>query len=190
MATIRFLVGLFPAGFYVAALLILLRYPVSEKVHGEIREAIGAHERGEPFPDPITGHLVPPPVHQEVDEETGWFLDNFSRRELRGLRVEGAGALLRNVALSILVSFAATAGFVGVVAWTVRDLETQPGVLTVISVVSAGLSFTAFLFHLLRLRPAFRLRTHPVEDGILQEHLDFLETQTSRRREGGQRRAA
>jgi glycoside/pentoside/hexuronide:cation symporter, GPH family len=50
--TIKFLYSIFPATFYVVALLIVMRYPISERVHRAIRAGIDAHARGEPARDP------------------------------------------------------------------------------------------------------------------------------------------
>ena len=41
-----------------------------------------------------------------------------------------------------------------------------------VEVVFAGFALTAFLYHLIRIRAARRLKASPVEDRLIQSHLD------------------
>ncbi len=106
--TVRFAIsaiyGLVPATFGVLSLLVFLVFPIKEKEHRAILEGIEAHKRGEPAEDPLTGRMLPPPTDRGVDEETGWFLDHFSRRELARFARDGAGSLLRSSATAALLS--------------------------------------------------------------------------------------
>jgi hypothetical protein len=42
----------------------------------------------------------------------------------------------------------------------------------VIEVVFAGFALTAFLYHLIRIRAARRMKASPVEDRLIQSHLE------------------
>ena len=121
----RFMYSLFPAFFYVVALLILSRYPISEAIHEAIRAGIGARAAGGSVEDPLTGAPLRPEEEATVSEEDGWFLDHFSPRELRRLHATGEEGLVRAVLLAIalsLVGFGVTAGLGA--GWGNRPLST------------------------------------------------------------------
>ena len=82
--------ALLPAACSVLAFVIACFYPISEAVHRRIWEGIERHRRGEDAEDPITGARLKPPSGRGVDEDTGWFLDHFSARELRRYVTGGA----------------------------------------------------------------------------------------------------
>src|SRR5262245_40168241 len=91
---IRAVFALTPAAFSIAAFFIAWRFPIDERVHRAILEAIAAHERGESALDPLTQRMLPPPAGREVDERTSWFLDYFSVGELRRVLSRGARSAL------------------------------------------------------------------------------------------------
>jgi len=169
--TISFLYSLFPAAFFVAALLIITRYPISEEVHARIRDGIAAHARGDAATDPLTGAALPPHRLEAEDVGTAWFLDNFSVGELRTAVEAGPGAVLpkvyRAAGLALGVCVASTALAVS----GVESLATEPNPLSVLAVVAGGLAFTAFLFHALRIRPAMRLARETLSPAALEAHL-------------------
>jgi GPH family glycoside/pentoside/hexuronide:cation symporter len=168
---IRFLYSLFPASFYVLSLLIVSRYPISESVHGEIRDGIAARESGEVVVDPLTGARLVPHGTGGVSEIDGWFLDHFTFAELKRALGKGRARLVVRVVaamgLSLLLSAAATLVAVN----ELTSPERPPALITVIAVVVAGLALTAFLFHLLRLRPAWRMVAAPLPVDVVRAHL-------------------
>jgi GPH family glycoside/pentoside/hexuronide:cation symporter len=168
---IKFLYALFPVAFYIVALSILSRYPLSEAAHVEIRAGIAAHGRGESAVDPLTGATVPLASERDVEEATGWFLDYFSAGELRRALARGNGTLLRDVVrmglLALGIGLAATWFAVARIA----DLDVEPGPLAVIAVVVSGLALTALLFHILRIRPARKMARAAVAPAVVEAHL-------------------
>jgi GPH family glycoside/pentoside/hexuronide:cation symporter len=172
--TIRFLYSVFPAVFYVAALAILSRYPVSESIHNRVRDGIAARARGETAIDPLTQERLVPAEHTDVDEDTGWFLDHFSPRELaRGL-ADGMHKVTTSVLRAAGLSLAACVASCVVAANTLGALDAKPGLTSVLAVVAAGFSFTLFVFHTVRLRPAHRLTSGSVDAGTISAHLRSL----------------
>ena len=173
--TIRFLVGLFPALFYVAALLILTRYPITERAHRLIRDGIEAHAEGRTAEDPLTGRLIEPHRDRVEEDDRGWFLDYFSMGELRralssGLRrplIDAGLCAAASLTLCILTGRAALA--------QIEDLTTDPGPGTVLAVVASGFSLTLFIFHVLRIRPAMRLGRGDCDEAEIRQHLAVLE---------------
>ncbi len=175
MFAIRFMYSIFPAVFYLAALLIVSRYPISEAVHSAIRHGIAQRNRGEAAVDPLTGAPLHARGAGRVGEDEGWFLDHFSPGELRRALVRGPGAVAPRVAL-------ATAGSLGLcaaasaVAWGGVSADTaRLPLTTVLAVVTAGLALTAALFHGIRLVPAQRLRRTPPAEAVIRAHLEGLE---------------
>jgi hypothetical protein len=116
--------------------------------------------------------VVPPPRSGGVDDQTAWFLDYFSRRELERVIVHGPRRVLRDVLVMVGFSLAALVGAVTFVRSRFPDMQTEPGVLASVGVVLAGVALTALLFHLARLRPALKLRQAPVPLGVVRAHLD------------------
>ena len=174
---IRGLFALFPIGFHIGGLLILLRYPISRDVHRAIRDGIAGHQRGEDAHDPITGHTRSPADARSVDEETGWFLDNFSLRALRQVVERGprgiVGDVLAATATAALLSAAAIGGAVALLLDSLsRSQEDQlrQG-MAACMVVVAGLAITALLYHLMRIRPARRMAADPVDAETIRAHL-------------------
>jgi GPH family glycoside/pentoside/hexuronide:cation symporter len=169
--SIRLMLGVFPAAFNIAAIVVLLRYPISQIVHEKIRAGIRAHTEGEEFADPITGSLVAAPHLRAVDDEIGWFLDSFSPRELKRVIRKGAANARLDVLLAAAVSLAFTAGAIATAFATVPDLSHEPGPATVFAVVAAGLGITATVFHLLRLAPAQKLAASDIPAERIRAHL-------------------
>ena len=168
---IRAIFALTPAFFSLLALLIALRYPLSEKVHRAIRNAIARHARGEEAIDPLTGASVPVPHANALADRLGWFLDYFSRSELRRVLEQGPRCLLRGVLGWVAVSAVILAGSIGFVFQEVSDLTTPPGVLASVGVVVFGFSLTALCFQLARIAPALRARRLPVDPETIRAHL-------------------
>jgi GPH family glycoside/pentoside/hexuronide:cation symporter len=172
---IKAIFALTPAFFSTLAFFIAWRFPITEKIHREILAGIEKHRRGEAALDPLTGQVVPPPGARPVDEETGWFLDHFSRGEIERALRSGPRVVLRDVILSA----GAALGIAGALAaWAARDLyasvDGTPGPLAVLAIVAAGFSFTAFIFHLFRVRPALRLPSAGLSPETLRAHLGEL----------------
>jgi Na+/melibiose symporter-like transporter len=168
---------LFPIAFHVGALLILLRYPISRDVHRAIRDGIADHQRGEEAHDPITGHTRPPADARGVDEETGWFLDNFSPRALRNLVERGPRGVVRDVlAPTAVAGLVSAAAIGGAVALLFDSLSRSQGDqlrqgMAACMVVVAGLAITALLYHSMRIGPARRMAAEPVDSETIRVHL-------------------
>jgi GPH family glycoside/pentoside/hexuronide:cation symporter len=186
---IRFMYSMFPAVFYVTALMIVSRYPISERIHQEIRRGIAAHAEGATAVDPLTGGHLAPPGTRAVAEEDGWFLDYFTSRELRKTLERGPRRLVASVVVDMAISLPICLGAAALAIAGMQGAETRPGLTTVFAVVAAGLALTAFLFHALRLRPARRMLRDPLPDATLRAHLEEevegTRSDTSPRREPG-----
>jgi GPH family glycoside/pentoside/hexuronide:cation symporter len=168
---IRVIFGLLPASTGLVALVVASFYPISEVVHRRIWEGIEQHRRGEAAVDPVTGATLPPPSDRGVDEDTGWFLDHFSKAELERVAARGPTVLLRDTSLWCAASLAVML-LAGLGAWSgIGSLEQPPGVGPVLAIVIAGFSLTAFCFHAIRVRAARRLRERPPLDRVLRAHL-------------------
>jgi GPH family glycoside/pentoside/hexuronide:cation symporter len=168
---IRAVFALTPSIFSIAAFFIAWRFPIDETVHRAILAGVSAHRRGELALDPLTGRTLAPPEERDVDEETGWFLDYFSRGELLRVRKRGArgalGDVLRVAALALAIT-------VGLALWVTSDLAStggNPSPLAVFAIVTAGFALTVFVFHLSRIGPALRLRRAGISDATLDAHL-------------------
>jgi GPH family glycoside/pentoside/hexuronide:cation symporter len=168
---IRAMLGLAPAACALLAFGVACFYPISESVHRRIWEGIERHRRGEDAEDPVTGRRLAPPAERGVEEETGWFLDHFSVRELRGFEREGAGRLLRGAALAAGLCFALALAAGSSLAFTMGDLSRDPGLGAVLEVVVAGFALTGFFYHLLRLRAALRMARAPVSKDVVLRHV-------------------
>jgi GPH family glycoside/pentoside/hexuronide:cation symporter len=172
MFWIRFMYSIFPAAFYLTALLIVSRYPISERIHQEIRSGIGAHSAGAVARDPLTGGHLPPPGTGPVAESDGWFLDHFTRGELRRSLEGGPRRLVRSVVVDMAISLPICLGAGALAVSGMRGADLHPPLATVFAVVVAGLAFTVFLFHTLRLGPARRMLRDPLPDAVIRLHLE------------------
>jgi GPH family glycoside/pentoside/hexuronide:cation symporter len=168
---IRVMLALVPAASALVAGAIACFYPISEGVHRQVWEGIERHRRGETARDPITGRTLAPPSGRGVDEETGWFLDHFSPRELRGYAAGGPDRLLRSALLHGALWLALAGSAVSSVAWTIGDLSRDIGLAAVLSVVLAGFALTAVAYHGVRFRAALRMRREPVPAEAVTLHL-------------------
>jgi MFS/sugar transport protein len=168
---IRVMLALVPAASALVAGAIACFYPISEDVHRQVWEGIERHRRGETARDPITGRTLPPPSGRGVDEDTGWFLDHFSPRELRGYAAGSPARLLRGALLHGALWLALAAAAVSSVAWTIGDLSRDIGLAAVLSVVLAGFALTAVAYHGVRFRAALRMRREPVPAEAVSLHL-------------------
>jgi GPH family glycoside/pentoside/hexuronide:cation symporter len=171
MFWIRFIYSIFPATFYLTALLIVSRYPISERIHQEIRRGIAAHAEGAVAVDPLTGGRLAPPGAGAVSDTDGWFLDHFTPGELRRTLERGPRRLVASVLVDMAISLPICLGATALAISGMRGAETSPALATVFAVVAAGLAFTAFLFHALRLGPARRMLRDPVPGALIRAHL-------------------
>jgi GPH family glycoside/pentoside/hexuronide:cation symporter len=165
------LIGFVPAIFSVIAFFVALRFPITERGHRAILAGVDQHKRGQAATDPVTGTLLAPPSGRRVSEETGWFLDHFSPRELRRALRGGPAPLLPRTLGMMGLSLGVCAGASW---WAVEHLggaEREPSAWLTASVLTAGFSLAAVAFHLLRARAALRLRRNPVAPDTLARHL-------------------
>jgi GPH family glycoside/pentoside/hexuronide:cation symporter len=169
---IRFMYSAFPAAFYLVALAIVSRYPISERIHLAIRAGIAARAAGDQATDPLTGATLRPPNEGQVSEQEGWFLDTFSAGELRAALERGPRHLLGRVVAAALSAALVCAAACGVVLAGIRSFEEAPPLTTVFAIVVAGLALAATCFHGLRIRPAWRMRRGGVGEAAIRAHLE------------------
>jgi GPH family glycoside/pentoside/hexuronide:cation symporter len=174
---IQCLFALFPIAFHIGALLVLLGYPVSRDVHRAIRDGIARHRRGEEAHDPISGRARPPANARVVDEETGWFLDNFSARTLRRVVARGPGRVVRSALVATAAAASVSAAAIATAAMLLADSlsrsqedQLRQG-MAACMVVVAGLAITLLLYHLMRIRAARRMAAEPVDSETIRAHL-------------------
>jgi GPH family glycoside/pentoside/hexuronide:cation symporter len=181
---IRAIFGLGPATFGALSLLIFCWFPIDERIHRAILAGIERHRSGESAEDPLTGRTIAPPAGRGVDEESGWFLDHFSQRELRRSLSRGASVLVRSAQRSALLSIAVCTLGICTVVQGLGDLSERPAFLMVLAVMVSGFALSAALYHLIRLRAAHRLRARPLGEAVVRSHLGVTAsfTQSSARR--------
>lgn len=167
---IRAIFALGPAVCSMLSYLIARRFPMTEAIHKTILEGIERHERGNAALDPMTGVMVPAPKAGH-DEDVGWFLDYFSIGELKRYLARGASQPVRDVLTVAAVSIGVSMLSVIYVLRRVSSLRTDPGAITSLIVVTAGLAFAIFVFHLMRLGPARRLAAGEVPADVVRAHL-------------------
>jgi GPH family glycoside/pentoside/hexuronide:cation symporter len=167
---IRAIFALTPATCSILSFLIARKFPITQKIHNDILNGIAAHARGEDVVDPLTGALVPPP-RPGHDDDVGWFLDNFSRRELKRYLAKGGARPVRDVLTMATISIGVSALSAIYVLQRVHSLSTDPGAMTSVIVVAAGLALAIFAFHLMRLGPARRLAAGEVPADVIRAHL-------------------
>ncbi|MDJ0790199.1 MAG: MFS transporter [Myxococcota bacterium] len=167
---LRSLLGLLPAAFAALAFVVAWRFPITEAIHRRIQEGIALHARGEAAVDPLTGEIIQPPGRREVDEETGWVLDHFSRGELRRAERTGVRALVRGASLSLAGSLLALAAGIALAVQQIGGLESEPGLLAVVAITGSGLALAAVAFHAVRLRVALGLQPGSVAPSLLRAH--------------------
>jgi len=177
---IRSLFSWFPLGFQAVILIIILRYPISQEVHQKIREGVILHQQGKEAPDPITGRMVQAHDLSAVPEATGWFLDNFSVRELKSIVKDGTTGLVTRVKIPIVRYALICLGTILFTIWLLKDSmsmsqadQFKQGFGTACIIV-AGLSFTMTIFHILRIRAAKKMVAEPIDAEIINEHLKMM----------------
>ncbi len=171
---IRAIFALTPAFFSMLSFFIAYRFPIDERVHGAILDGIDNHRRGVNAIDPLTGLELPPVRSRSVSEETSWFLDHFSPRELMRYLGNQSGRIVRDVWVAALACVAVAGAAAVIAASRVTNLEVDPGALPVLAVVTVGFAAAVCVFHLSRLGPARRLATGSVPAAVVQAHLDAL----------------
>ncbi len=174
--TIRSIYSFGPASFGLVSLLVFLLFPIREQNHRQILEGIEKHKRGESAIDPLTGKLLPPPDARNVEEDTGWFLDHFSRGELRRLEGRGPVGLCWTSAFWALGCLALASLSFWLVFQGLGDLSSRPGLWTTVEVAVGGFAATGLLYHLVRLRAALRLVRAPIPAETVRAHLEVLDT--------------
>jgi len=170
---IRAIFALAPAATALIGLAIAIFYPITEKVHERILEGVECHRRGESAEDPLTGQSLDPPQDRGLDEDTGWFLDHFSRGELR--RVREGESLVWRLVLFCLFTTLILATAVGSILATVQDVKQAPGLLAVVEIISAGVAVAALAWSIIRLRAARRLRDEPPPLDVIEKHLRAID---------------
>ena len=127
-----------------------------------------ALKRGEAATDPITGRRIPPFSERHDDEDQGWYLDHFTTGELSEAMVRGVDWLKARILFWQLASAAlllsSGAGLAGEV-----QLDSEPGIMAVLYVVSLGLGVAALLFHSIRRRAVRQL--HEVDHAAIEDHI-------------------
>lgn len=169
---IKGMFALLPAFCAVIAFVFAWRFPITEKVHREILEGIQRHDQGLDAIDPLTGRNVPAPHAGPVDEATGWFLDNFSPGELRRYVKNNGSSLMRDVLLSATAAITLSAISALYAISSARAPGTDPGALASLSVVTAGFALAVFVFHILRISAAMRLKEGTISPATIKAHLE------------------
>ncbi len=154
--TIKAIFGIGPASTAFLAFGIAWFYPIDRVRHQKIWEGIRKHEKHEAAVDPLTGVLVAPQIDRGVNEELGWYLDHFSLAELRQAGQVGPDGVIRKVLGLIVIALAiCVAAVIGLSSEI--SMDSKPGLLAVVYVVIAGISLSAFFYHLVRFKVARRL---------------------------------
>jgi len=170
ISAIRLLYTLAPCFAAVVSLAIVCWFPINGVNHAAILDGIERHKRGLNAIDPLTGGEIPPPGARGADEATGWFLDNFSQRELQRFLTQGSQTPIWDVRHAATVSLAACV----IAGWlALRRMGTlnDPGVVASLSVVVWGFALALFLFHLARIGPARRLASGAIAGEVVRAHL-------------------
>ena len=166
--TLRIMFAAVPAVFDGLALLVMLRYPLTEARHAEVRALLPQLAAGATVVDPITGASLARASAAEAAAARE--LDHFSPTELRRYTSAGRGPLA-----SVLVRAGVSAGLVaaGVAAVLalVPDIQTDPGPIPTLVIIATGLAATALGFQLLRLRPALAFARAGVTKASVDAHL-------------------
>jgi GPH family glycoside/pentoside/hexuronide:cation symporter len=181
LSALRWMFGLTPALCFLGGFLMTWRFPIERETHRRILDGIEAHARGEPAHDPVTGHRLPPPGEEPVDDETGWYLDHFSRSELQRVTAIGPRRLRYRIAGWAVLSLGLCLATGLPLFATAHELAWKPGVGTVLAVMVSGLSLCACLFHLLRLRAARGFEARKIAPETLAAHRNASKSSKTRR---------
>jgi GPH family glycoside/pentoside/hexuronide:cation symporter len=168
---IRALYTILPAVAVAAALVIVYWFPINADNHKVILEGIERHKHSESAIDPLTGREIPLPAGRHADEANGWFLDNFSQRELERFLARGPQGLMWDVRRAAGFSLAVCL-LTAYVGWVRIASRVDPGALASLAVVIAGFTLSLFLFHLMRIGPARRLATGAIPYAAVRAHLE------------------
>jgi glycoside/pentoside/hexuronide:cation symporter, GPH family len=168
---IKTIFALGPAAFALLSFLIARKFPISEKIHHAILDGIERHNRGEVALDPMTGLMVPPPKRGRVEDDAGWFLDYFSAGELRRYLLKGSAQPVRDVLKAASLSLGVSLISIAYVLHRLSSLRNDPGAMISLVVVTAGIAFAIFIFHLMRLSPARKLASGAVPADTVRAHL-------------------
>ena len=172
---IRALFALIPIVFHIIIILVILRYPLSRSVHETIRKGIEALNRGENTTDPISGKTLVP-IKPE-NEETTWFLDNFSLKELKKIVAQGTGSLISGIIRDVVVFGLISAGSVLLTIKLLSGSLTLSGAHQLKQgfgsclIVVAGVCLTLMVFHLMRIKAAKKMVAEPTHAEIIQNHI-------------------
>ena len=173
--TIRALFALLPILSYILILIIVLKYPISRQVHESIRKGIDALGRGENTEDPVTGKTLVP-IKAE-NEETTWFLDHFSVKELKHVHKHGPEKLKSSVSQKVIITGAICVASIVSTVWILKGSLTmaaedqlKQGIGSCLIVI-AGLALTLMVFHVLRISAAKKMVTNPVKPDIIENHI-------------------
>jgi GPH family glycoside/pentoside/hexuronide:cation symporter len=171
---IKAIFALTPALCSTLAFFIAWRFAIDEGVHRAILKGIVQHQHGENAVDPLTGEVVAPPNARAVGEETGWFLDHFSPRELSRFLHRGRRSIVRDVWRAAAGALAVCLGAALLVASKVTSLEVDPGPIPVLAIVTSGFAFAVGVFHLLRVGAARRLAAGTIPNDVVRTHLGVV----------------
>jgi hypothetical protein len=170
---IRAIFALAPAATALIALPLAIAYPIDEHVHRRILDGIERHRRGENAIDPLSGAVLAPPAERgEEAEARGWFLDHFSPRELR--RAAAGGRLLPGAAGACALWLGLCIVSVAAAMSRIDDLSHEPGLLAVAEIIAAGVAFTAFCYHAVRVRAAWGFDAEPPAVVGIRAHIDEI----------------
>lgn len=177
---IRSLFSWFPLIFQVAILIVILRYPINQTVHQKIREGVILHQQGKDAVDPITGRTVPPHDMAAVDEDTGWFLDNFSIKELKIIADQGAAGIINQVKRPIvkygIISLGSIILTIGMLhnAMSMSQIDQLKQGVGTLFIIIIGLSITMMIFHILRIRAAKKMTANTIDADTIRKHLQAI----------------
>jgi len=171
---IKAIFALTPALCSTLAFFIAWRFAIDEGVHRAILEGIAQHQRGENAVDPLTGDVVVPPNARAGGEETGWFLDHFSPRELSRFLQRGQRSIVRDVWRAAAMAMGVCLGAALLVASKVTSLEVDPGPIPVLAIVTSGFAFAVGVFHLLRVGAARQLAAGTISNDVVRAHLGVV----------------
>ncbi len=178
--TIRILYSILPFSFHAVCMVILFFYPLSAKVHEAIREGVELHKKGQDAKDPLTGEIKKPVNAQAVPEDTGWFLDFFSIRELKGIVAKGVSGIVGKVYVSVILTSAfILACFIGVYflivgAMTISQADQARQAIASALVFSGGLGIAVLVYHIMRIKQAKKITANPVAKEMIQNHIDLI----------------
>jgi len=178
--TIRLLYAILPFAFHIVCIVMLFFYPIDAEIHAKIRKGVDLHKKGQAASDPITGQMRMPVDATAVPEDTGWFLDYFSPRELRSILAKGIQGITHHVYLSIFLSFVvAVVCSIGVYyllvgAMTASQVDQAKQAVASALIFFGGLSVAVIAYHCLRVNPAKKMVANPIDKSLIQAHLDQL----------------